>query len=289
MIAKILRNQSSFTLAEVLVSVGILTITMSAVSVGIFNALGTEKGVVDDGLAINELRKGFSWFAEDVMVATGTNLYDEAPPVAYATLTWTDQYNDAGTSHTASYQLVGDRLVRIYDGESHTVAHRVVSVGFSRSGKTVTAEVEVESEPGATRTLSISGVMRPTGPSVDPVPVLINSMISLDSLDSLHDPSDPRAPAGVTTVTGSWTNASANKIVGSYFQVIVLEPGAKQVLNCDGGPGGVGCIVSIPYIDLGPDGILSPSESFSQFFEIGLDVDEFFSFFVDAYGIPVTP
>ena len=87
MTAQLLKSQSGFTLAEALVRVGILTVAMSAISVGIFNALGTEKGVVDDWLAINELRKGFNWFAEDVMVAAGTNLYDEAPPVPYVTLT----------------------------------------------------------------------------------------------------------------------------------------------------------------------------------------------------------
>ena len=56
---------------------------------------------------------------------------------------------------------MGDRLVRTYDGNEHTVAHRAVSVSFSRFGQTITAQVEVDAAPGTTKTLSVNAVMRP--------------------------------------------------------------------------------------------------------------------------------
>ena len=154
-----LHDSRGFTLPEVLVSMGILTVVMSTIGIALFQALDTQTGIVDDGLAINELRKGFSWFAEDVKMARSADLVDGVPAPT-VTLTWTDEFNDVGVDHTASYAGVGDRLVRTYDDNAHTVAHRVVSVAFTLSNRSITAQLEVEAEPGATRTLSVKGVMR---------------------------------------------------------------------------------------------------------------------------------
>ena len=60
------RSQLGFTLAEVLVSVGLLTIATSIIGTSLFQALATQRAVQDDGHAINELRKGLGWFGEDI-------------------------------------------------------------------------------------------------------------------------------------------------------------------------------------------------------------------------------
>ena len=145
-----------------LVVVGILGIVTGTIGVAIFHSLGTENEVVADGIGINELRKGFSWFAEDVKMAQSSDLTDGGPSAATVSLSWTDQYADAGTNHTSSYALVGGELVRTYDGNAHTVARKVVSVSFSLSGSSITAQLEVQAEPGQTRTLSVSATMRST-------------------------------------------------------------------------------------------------------------------------------
>ncbi len=49
-----------FTLVELLVGITLLGVAMSTIGMGVFRALGTKSGAVDDGLAINELREGFS-------------------------------------------------------------------------------------------------------------------------------------------------------------------------------------------------------------------------------------
>jgi len=159
-----LRDSRGFTLVEVLVGVGILTIVMSTIGTAMFQALGTQKGVVDDGLAINELWKGLSWFAEDVKMAQNTDLVDGAPAVASVTFTWTDEFNDAGVSHTSSYALVDDMLVRTYDGNAHTVARRAISAAFSLSNRTVIAQFEVDAGAGTIRTLSLKTLMRSASP-----------------------------------------------------------------------------------------------------------------------------
>ena len=157
---KLWRSQRGFTLVELVVVVSILTIVMGTIGAAMFQAMETEKEVVDDGLAISELRKGFSWFAADVKMATTGDLVNNAPAVSSVTMNWTDQFGGVGTPHAASYSLVGNSLVRTYDGNAHTVARRVVSVAFSLSNRTITAQVEVNSETGTTRTLSVKTVMR---------------------------------------------------------------------------------------------------------------------------------
>ena len=93
------------------------------------------------------------------MAQTG-DLVDGGPAVSSVILNWTDEYQEASISHISSYVLTGDKLVRTYDGESHIVAHRVVSVGFSRASNTITVQLEVEAGGQTTNTLSLKTVMR---------------------------------------------------------------------------------------------------------------------------------
>ncbi|MDO8750699.1 MAG: hypothetical protein Q7K03_06105, partial [Dehalococcoidia bacterium] len=109
----------------------------------------------------NELRKGLSWFSTDMKMTQTTDLADGGS-AATITASWIDQFQGAGTPHTSSYAKVGDSLVRTYDGVSHTVARGVSSAVFSRSGKTIVAQIEVQVSPGVTRTLSVKAVTRST-------------------------------------------------------------------------------------------------------------------------------
>ncbi len=153
---RILCRQRGFTLVEVLVSVSILIVITSILGAAMFQALATEKGVVDDGHAINELRKGLSWFAEDVKRAKEADV-----TAGVLTLTWTDEYEADGTIHTLTYERVGDTLVRTLDGSAHTVSRRVLTSSFSITIRTVTAQIEVQVNAETTRTLSVNSVMRP--------------------------------------------------------------------------------------------------------------------------------
>jgi len=71
-------------------------------------------------------------------------------------------------------------------------------------------------------------------------------------------------------------NISADSLSDVFFEVKTLTSG-NTVLNADEGEGGVGSTVNV--------GDLSPGESFDVVFEIGLDVQAPFEFFVDAFGV----
>ncbi len=155
------RSQLGFTLAEVLITVGLLTIATSIIGTAMFQALATQRVVQDDGRAISELRKGLGWFAEDIRMAQTADVTG-----GVLTLTWTDYFNDANQNYTVTYAKVGNLLMRTHSVGTTTnalaVVRRVSSVSLSISGQTISAEVEVDSTPDNTRSLSASAIMRPT-------------------------------------------------------------------------------------------------------------------------------
>ncbi len=153
-------KQRGFTLIELMVGIGIMSLVVGGIGSTVFYSVGTGRNVVKDGQAINELRKGFSWFSSDAKMAKTTSLIDGAGAVTSATFDWTDEYEDAGTPHTISYALTGSRLVRTMDGVGYPVASNVTSVEFTRSGQVVTVQATVNTGSGVATTLSVSSLMR---------------------------------------------------------------------------------------------------------------------------------
>ena len=170
LIGSLTHDSRGFTLVEVLVSVGILGIILGTVGTAIFQALASERTIATDGRAIHELRRGLNWFARDAARAADTNLPGDGSIADSVKLEWTDRYGDmAPISHTVTYALadtdgdgIDDSLLRNIDGVAHTVARRVVpgSLGFTRSARTLTAEISVSGPGIEPRTMSLSAFMR---------------------------------------------------------------------------------------------------------------------------------
>ncbi len=112
---------------------------------------------------------------------------------------------------------------------------------------------------------------------------LVNGALEQIGLQTSYNPSDGRAPAGVFRITVAWRNVSAFGYFDMHAEVVILT-GGNLLLNADGGPGGVGAIASVADAALGGDGLLTPGETFTQTYEIGLAVRQQFSFFVNVYG-----
>ena len=112
----------------------------------------------------------------------------------------------------------------------------------------------------------------------------INDDLGLDDTTTAYDPDNRggACPGGVFTITTTFTNTSADRFVDVFFEVITLTNG-NTVLGATGGDpeGGVGAVMAV---DLGPDDVLDPGESFTHVFEICLAVHAPFDFFVDVHG-----
>ena len=116
-------------------------------------------------------------------------------------------------------------------------------------------------------------------------PEIINDKMSLDANQmTVLDPTPtPDGPAGTYTLTWTFTNISVMPFGAPFFAVTDLS-GGNVVINADGGPAGVGAMVTP---NVGPDQILSPGESITVDFVIGLQTLPPFTFFVDVIGAPI--
>ena len=154
------RGSGGFTLVELLVAVGLLTLTTGLVGSGIFQSFAVQRSWTDDMRATRDLRHAGSWFAADSFNAQTTDLSDGAPPSGDVTLTWSDPES---APHTSRYHVTGDSLIRTYDGAETVVARRVASAGFSLSANLLTLNLEVEAA-GGTESMSHRNYFRMLSP-----------------------------------------------------------------------------------------------------------------------------
>ncbi len=113
----------------------------------------------------------------------------------------------------------------------------------------------------------------------------INSLLRLRRIRFRYNPHpQENAPWGVLTIKTKFRNRSQSEIQDIQFEVTRLTRN-NLLLNADGGPAGVGAILSVAPEALGSDGILSPHESFTVKFKIGLQTWRPFRFAVDATGV----
>ena len=87
----------------------------------------------------------YSAMIADAMVAQTTDLIGGAGPKSSATLTWTDK---DGSFHYAHYALINGEIRREHDGLTTTVARGSTAARFSRDGKTLTFEFDLQTSDG---------------------------------------------------------------------------------------------------------------------------------------------
>ena len=114
-------------------------------------------------------------------------------------------------------------------------------------------------------------------------PQIVNDKVSfVVQSTSLNSTPVPSAPAGVYSVIALLTNTSQQDIDIPINAVVKTITNGNLLLSATEGDGGTG---SKQAIDAGADNKLSPNESVTVGFDIGLANRNPFSFFVDVYGI----
>jgi hypothetical protein len=115
----------------------------------------------------------------------------------------------------------------------------------------------------------------------EPISGLVNDVVTLEpDLNTAGDPTPvPGGPAGTFTITATFTHTRDTPLRGPFFEVTALS-GGNLLLNADEGPAGVGATLTP---DVG-DRVLSPGETVSGDFVIGLQAQAPFTFEVELFG-----
>ena len=156
---KLLLGQRGFTAVEMVVAAGLMGLVASAAGPATYHAFSAITAA-QEVIATQSWSNSADWYARDVTGAQQTDLVQGSPPAPTVSLTWMDT---DGIQHTSNYALVGDDLVRTYDGASHTVARHVVSAAFSRTENIITADLQVGDNEGAPRAVYLTALMRASG------------------------------------------------------------------------------------------------------------------------------
>ena len=150
---KLLRSQQGFSYVEISLALGIMGVIGPIIVVSLYQmqnvtAQGSSKLTTEA-----DSRTLLQWLTKDLRMAQTTDLIDGGPAVSCQAMapdpcisvSWTDHYGDASSSHAASYALVGREVRRTYDGTTHTVARNVEVLELSLLNKLVTVSLTSES------------------------------------------------------------------------------------------------------------------------------------------------
>ena len=166
-ITRVLNGASGFTLVEVMVSVGIITLVATLAGAGIFQVTAIQRWWMVDVVAAKELRHATSWLTTDALKAQnvldgGGGVLACTPPSDTVTLVFTD----SNGSHSATYRLSGADLVRELDGGEQFIITDVVadSLKFTLCGTVLTFDVEVEADRDTTDSTSLRIMVRKLAP-----------------------------------------------------------------------------------------------------------------------------
>jgi len=157
---------SGFTLVELVVALGLLSMVVGLAGSGIFQVLSFERFWQDDVTATGDLRRAGSRFAGDAINAEDAkdSLGQQVScppgvPASSVTLSWTDV---GSVAHTAVYSISGGSLIRVFDGRQNEMARRVVanSLQVSLCQRLLTMDLRVEAGRGRVENIRLQTYLR---------------------------------------------------------------------------------------------------------------------------------
>jgi len=139
-----IQSQRGVALLEILVATAIVGLIGGGLMALISASIRIPAQGTADLTANFSMQRAASSLSKDLQMAAFTDLVDAAPPVSSVTLSWTDEYNSAGTNHSSMYSLSSTDLRRNYDGTVTTMARNISAIDFSINGKAVTVGITSE-------------------------------------------------------------------------------------------------------------------------------------------------
>ena len=121
-LGNVFRSSSGFTLIEVMVALGILSLIVAIFGTAVFEVVSLQLTWQGDVTATHEMRRAGGWFAGDALNAQTTSLTADAAPASSVTLNWTS----GGEPQAVTYSLSGTELLRDSGSQQLPVARDVV-------------------------------------------------------------------------------------------------------------------------------------------------------------------
>ena len=167
-----LAASGGFTLVELVISVGLLSLATGLIGAGIFQVHSIQRFWRDDAIATRDLRHAGSWIAGDALRAQ--NVLAAPPPsetvlpcspgAPFSTVTLIKSDVDGANviTHVITYAVSGDELNRTYDGATNTIVRDGIlgSVGFSLCDNVLTFDLAVNADRGSTESMSLKTRIR---------------------------------------------------------------------------------------------------------------------------------
>ena len=157
-----MRSQSGFTLVELLVALGVMSLILPTVITSIYQIARGTTQINNELIIQQDIELASSWFTRDLALASSSDdVEDGAPPIDHMLIRWIDQTGwavEGEESHYVEYTLVAPNLYRNYDGNITIVARHVSSIAFSRVGSYITIAMTSTSED---RTVGLSYFVEP--------------------------------------------------------------------------------------------------------------------------------
>ncbi|MEX0760959.1 MAG: hypothetical protein WD208_09870 [Dehalococcoidia bacterium] len=133
------RDKRGFMLLEFAISIGFIGALSALIMTSSFQ---TMKASSDGGAKLDlalESTKAVRWLIRDVHRADLTDLVDGGGAVATASFDWLEE----GVSHSCTYSLDDNMLLRTCDGTASHAARNISGLEFTRDGRLVTVSFTI--------------------------------------------------------------------------------------------------------------------------------------------------
>lgn len=161
-------RQKGFTLIELLVGMAVGGVILTGVVLSIHQVVvGTDRSN-SEVVALNDVHSAALRIKRDIMMSHNTDLTEGIPQENSIQLGWTDYTLFEPTenhTHSSSYTLSGNELLRNYDGTVSIAGRNIESVFFTQDGRIVNTIITAVG-PGASKrseTLEFSVYLRTVG------------------------------------------------------------------------------------------------------------------------------
>lgn len=134
-------RQKGFTLIELLGAMAVSAMVMMGIVLILCQVMTGSDRTRDHVVALTNVNQAALTIKKDLQMAQSTDLADGEPaPQGSVELTWIDYTGfetETQYSHSSSYTLSDNELLRTYDGMKRVIGRHITYIGFTQNGRMI--------------------------------------------------------------------------------------------------------------------------------------------------------